>query len=129
MFAPITPSADPSRLVPPTTKKAAIATEPLATRRISTPTMNANGNPAAPIAAIRRHVRYPFHRSALSVLNVGPTVYAGYTKLSPRLSGCAPIAIGGIADHFHRLARMNPTTSVAALVHQVNGATTHEIQR
>lgn len=38
---------------------------------------------------------------------------------------CEPIAVGGIADHVHLLARLSPAVSVAQLVKEVKGSTSH----
>ena len=39
--------------------------------------------------------------------------------------GCEPLAIGGIADHVHLLARLSSTISVAQLVKEVKGSSSH----
>jgi len=38
---------------------------------------------------------------------------------------CVPIAIGGIDDHVHVLVRLHTTVSVATLVKEVKGASSH----
>jgi len=38
---------------------------------------------------------------------------------------CEPLAIGGIADHVHLLARLDPTIAVAMLAKEVKGASSH----
>src|SRR4051812_19021035 len=40
---------------------------------------------------------------------------------------CVPYAIGGTADHVHLLARLHVSTSVARLVGEVKGASSHFI--
>ena len=39
--------------------------------------------------------------------------------------GCAPCAIGGTDDHLHLLARLHPSMSVARLVAEVKGISSH----
>jgi REP element-mobilizing transposase RayT len=52
-----------------------------------------------------------------------------YAALSSEARGlqCAPIAIGGMADHVHVLVRVHPTVAVARLVQQLKGASAHLI--
>jgi len=38
---------------------------------------------------------------------------------------CAPIAVGGIADHVHLLALLHPMVPVARLVQEVKGSSSH----
>ena len=39
--------------------------------------------------------------------------------------GCTPLAIGGIDDHIHLLVRFSPKISVAQLVGQIKGSSSH----
>jgi len=41
--------------------------------------------------------------------------------------GCTPLAIGGIDDHVHLLVRLSPKVSVAQLVGQIKGASSHAV--
>jgi REP element-mobilizing transposase RayT len=38
---------------------------------------------------------------------------------------CAPLAIGGMADHVHVLVALSPTLAVATLVKEIKGASAH----
>ena len=38
---------------------------------------------------------------------------------------CSPCAVGGTSDHMHLLARLHPSVSVARLVGEVKGASSH----
>lgn len=40
---------------------------------------------------------------------------------------CVPLAIGGIEDHVHVLVRLNPNISVAQLVKEIKGTSSHFI--
>jgi putative transposase len=53
-----------------------------------------------------------------------PSVYACIQAECKRL-GAEVIAIGGVSDHVHLLTRIPTTTSVAALVKQIKGASSH----
>ena len=41
--------------------------------------------------------------------------------------GCIPLAIGGIDDHVHLLARLSPKIAVAQLVGAIKGASSHAV--
>lgn len=41
--------------------------------------------------------------------------------------GCTPLAIGGIDDHIHLLMRLSPKITVAQLVGQIKGASSHAV--
>jgi len=44
-------------------------------------------------------------------------------------SGCYPLAINGMPDHIHLLIQMNPNKSIAEIVKQVKGTSSHTINR
>ena len=39
--------------------------------------------------------------------------------------GCTPLAIGGISDHIHMLVRYLPTITIARLIGQIKGSSSH----
>jgi putative transposase len=41
--------------------------------------------------------------------------------------GCTPLAIGGIEDHVHLLMRFTPKITIAQLVRQIKGASSHAV--
>ncbi len=43
--------------------------------------------------------------------------------------GCHGLAVGGIEDHVHLLVRMNATCSIAALMKQTKGASSHFVNQ
>lgn len=46
-----------------------------------------------------------------------------------RQLGCEPLAIGGVPDHVHVLVRLPATTTVATLVKELKGASSHLVNR
>ena len=61
-----------------------------------------------------------------------PRLYAAIAEKCRELK-CVPIAIGGMSEHVHLLARLHSTIAVATLVKEVKGSSshlvTHEIAR
>ena len=55
---------------------------------------------------------------------VEPRLYAAIAVKCRELN-CEPLAIGGIADHVHLLARLHPTIAVSTLAKEVKGASSH----
>ena len=51
-------------------------------------------------------------------------LFSAITKKCRELN-CEPIAIGGIEDHIHLLIRIHPAISIADLVKQVKGSSSH----
>jgi REP element-mobilizing transposase RayT len=63
-------------------------------------------------------------RSPLLTPAIEAHVYAGIAAKCQTLR-CDAIAIGGDLDHVHLLARFAPTISIAELVQEVKGSTSH----
>ncbi|HEX7410107.1 MAG TPA: IS200/IS605 family transposase [Candidatus Binatia bacterium] len=63
-------------------------------------------------------------RMPLLVPAIEQTVYAAVLAKCRQLD-CEPLAIGGMADHVHLLVRFPTTLTVADLVKEVKGATSH----
>ena len=63
-------------------------------------------------------------RMPLLVPAIEQTVYAAILAKCRQLD-CEPLAIGGMADHVHLLVRFPTTLTVADLVKEVKGATSH----
>ena len=57
---------------------------------------------------------------------IEPHLYSAVAVKCRELN-CEPYAIGGIADHLHLLVRVHPAISVAMLVKEVKGASSHLI--
>jgi putative transposase len=55
-------------------------------------------------------------------------VYRCILREAERL-GCPAEAIGGVADHVHLVLRISPTVTIASVVKQVKGASSHLIRR
>lgn len=55
-----------------------------------------------------------------------PQLYAAMTAKCRQLK-CEPLAIGGISDHVHLLVRLHPAISLARLVKEVKGSSSHLI--
>ena len=56
--------------------------------------------------------------------DVEPQLYAILAAKSKEL-GCMPLAIGGVADHIHMLIHFLPTLTIARLVGEMKGASSH----
>jgi REP element-mobilizing transposase RayT len=65
-----------------------------------------------------------WERLPLIDLAVEHRLYAAMMTKCQEL-GCAAIAVGGIADHVHLLVRLATTVSIARLVAEVKGASSH----
>ena len=55
---------------------------------------------------------------------IRPRLYAAIAEKCRELR-CVPLAIGGIEDHMHLLARLHTTVAVATLAKEVKGSTSH----
>jgi len=55
---------------------------------------------------------------------IRPRLYAAIAEKCRELK-CVPLAIGGIEDHTHLLARLDTTVAVATLAKEVKGSTSH----
>ena len=55
---------------------------------------------------------------------IEPSVIRAIATKSLQLR-CPPCAVGGTSDHMHMLARLHPSVSVARLVGEVKGASSH----
>jgi putative transposase len=63
-------------------------------------------------------------RLPLIMPEVEPQLYAVLADKCKEL-GCEPLAIGGINDHVHVLIRFSPTITIARLIGQVKGSSSH----
>ncbi|MHB1132160.1 MAG: IS200/IS605 family transposase [Chloroflexota bacterium] len=55
---------------------------------------------------------------------VEPRLYAAIAEKCHDMR-CAPLAIGGVADHIHVLVRLHPTIPVATLAKELKGSSSH----
>ena len=55
---------------------------------------------------------------------IEPRIYAAIATKCRQFK-CEPVAIGGIEDHVHLLTRLHTTTTIATLVKEVKGASSH----
>lgn len=69
-------------------------------------------------------VRATWDRLPLITPAIEPRIYACIAQKCRELK-CVPLAIGGIEDHVHLLARLHTTTGVASLAKEVKGASSH----
>lgn len=65
-----------------------------------------------------------WERQPLITVELQPRVYASIAHHAAAL-GARVIAIGGISDHVHLLARLPPTISIAEFIGRVKGASSH----
>jgi putative transposase len=65
-------------------------------------------------------------RLPLITPDIEPQVYAALAAKCKQLT-CVPLAIGGIADHVHILARIAPTLTIARLIGELKGSSSHMI--
>jgi REP element-mobilizing transposase RayT len=65
-------------------------------------------------------------RLPLITPDIEPQLYAALAAKCQELS-CAPLAIGGVADHVHMLVRFTPTLMIARLVGELKGSSSHMI--
>ena len=65
-------------------------------------------------------------RLPLITPEVEPQLYAALAAKCKEL-GCAFLAIGGICDHVHMLVRFAPTITVAGLIGEMKGSSSHAI--
>lgn len=65
-------------------------------------------------------------RLPLLIPEIQPGVYAANRAKCENL-GCRMIALGGIDDHVHLLARCTPTINPAKLIGEVKGASLHVV--
>jgi putative transposase len=55
---------------------------------------------------------------------VEPQLYAALADKCKEL-GCTPLAIGGTSDHVHLLVRFSPTITIAHLIGEMKGSSSH----
>lgn len=67
-------------------------------------------------------------RRPLITPEIQPKIYASIQAECTQL-GCEVLALGGIEDHVHLLVRLPTTVSVAELVKQVKGASSHLVSQ
>jgi putative transposase len=65
-------------------------------------------------------------RMPLITPDIEAEIYAVMAAKAREL-GCAPLAIGGIADHVHILVRLDPVVPLARLVGEIKGASSHAV--
>ena len=87
----------------------------------------------APYTQLYLHLVWAtWDRLPLITETIEPRLYAAIAQKCRQLK-CVPLAIGGTADHVHLLVRLSTTVSVATLVKEVKGSSshlvTHEIAR
>jgi len=63
-------------------------------------------------------------RLPLITPDIEPQIYAALAAKCQELT-CVPLAIGGIADHVHVLARIAPTLTIARLIGELKGSSSH----
>ena len=63
-------------------------------------------------------------RLPLITADVESRIYAAIAAKCRQLK-CEPLAINGVEDHVHVLVRLHPTVSVARLVKEIKGASSH----
>ncbi len=63
-------------------------------------------------------------RLPLITIAIEPRLYAAVATKCRKLK-CEPLAIGGIEDHVHLLARLHTTIAIATLAKEVKGASSH----
>ncbi len=79
----------------------------------------------APFTQLYLHCLWAtWDREPLVTAQIEQPVYAFILAKTRELRG-VPIAIGGTADHVHLLVRWSPTVSVAELIGEVKGASSH----
>ena len=79
----------------------------------------------APYTELYLHVVWAtWDRMPLITEAIQPRLYAAIAAKCRELK-CAPLAIGGIEDHVHLLVRLHTTVTVATLVQQVKGSSSH----
>ncbi|MEM9162375.1 MAG: IS200/IS605 family transposase [Cyanobacteria bacterium P01_F01_bin.4] len=69
-----------------------------------------------------------WNRHPLITPNIRNSVYGSITHSAQDL-GCTVIAIGGIADHIHLLTSLPTTLTVARLIKNVKGTSSHLINQ
>ena len=79
----------------------------------------------APYTELYVHIIWAtWDRLPLLIEEIEVRVYASIAVKCRELD-CEPLAIGGIVDHVHLLAKINPVVSVADLVKEVKGSSSH----
>ena len=63
-------------------------------------------------------------RLPLITKTIEPRLYAAIATKCRKIK-CEPLAIGGIEDHVHLLARLHTTIAIATLAKEVKGASSH----
>lgn len=63
-------------------------------------------------------------RLPLITADIEGRIYAAIAAKCRQLK-CEPLAINGVEDHVHVLVRLHPTVSVARLVKEIKGASSH----
>ncbi len=63
-------------------------------------------------------------RKPLITESIKPQLYAAIAAKCRQLQ-CEPVAIGGTDDHIHLLVRLHTTVSIAQLVKEVKGSSSH----
>ena len=79
----------------------------------------------APYTELYLHLIWAtWDRLPLLSQSIEPQVYAAIAAKC-RVLKCEPLAINGTEDHIHLLVRLHPAVSVARLVKEVKGASSH----
>jgi REP element-mobilizing transposase RayT len=79
----------------------------------------------SPYTQLYAHLTWStWKRQPLITEEIGPRLYAAIAERCRQLQ-CEPVAIGGTDDHIHLLARLHTTVSIAQLVKEVKGSSSH----
>ncbi|MCD4739107.1 MAG: IS200/IS605 family transposase [Anaerolineae bacterium] len=79
----------------------------------------------APYTQLYLHLVWAtWDRLPLITVDIEPRLYAAIAEKCRELK-CVPLAIGGTSNHVHLLVRLHATTTIATLVKEVKGSSSH----